>query len=154
MEEGFVRFQLPNVSTPNFNIKITAGAIQKLEAEFSRVYEEYTRRIATVKSLASEIVNLWAELGTPTHQLDRRVVEMCRDGCKTFDIRADSITTLRSKKQKLNDEKVLREKKITDMHQQLQPLWEKFKKDDNEEQRFLSQNRGISLDVMANVSVQ
>ncbi|KAF3930548.1 hypothetical protein ABW19_dt0202806 [Dactylella cylindrospora] len=152
MEDGFVRIQLPSLTNPTYTFKITTSSLQKLEAEFSRVYEEYTRRIATVKSLSADIVNLWAELGTPTHLIDRKIVEMCREtgNYSSYDIKMDNITSLRARKQKLFDEKSVRERKITEIHKQLQPLWEKFKQDDNEEQRFLQSNRGCSLDAMQN----
>ncbi|EWC48221.1 hypothetical protein DRE_02325 [Drechslerella stenobrocha 248] len=150
MEEGFVRTQLPSLTNPTYTFKITATSKQKLEVEFSRVYEEFTRRIATVKSLCADIVNLWAELGTPTHLIDRKIVEMCRENYDGHDIRMDAITTLRAKKQKLSDEKSVRERRIKEIHQQLQPLWEKFQQDEQEEQRFLQKNRGCSLEVMQN----
>ncbi|KAK6350015.1 hypothetical protein TWF696_006264 [Orbilia brochopaga] len=150
MEEGFIRTQLPSLTNPTYSFKITASSKQKLEAEFSRVYEEFTRRIATVKSLSADIVNLWAELGTPTHLIDRKIVETCRESYDDYDIRMESITSLRAKKQKLSDEKAVRERRIKEIHQQLQPLWEKFQQDDQEEQRFLQKNRGCSLEVVQN----
>ncbi|KAK6533599.1 hypothetical protein TWF694_002536 [Orbilia ellipsospora] len=150
MEEGFVRTQLPNLTNPTYTFKITGSSKQKLEVEFSRVYEEFTRRIATVKSLCADIVNLWAELGTPTQYIDRKIVETCRDGYENYDIRMDSITSLRSKKAKLADEKTIRERRIQAIHQELQPLWEKFQEDEHEEQRFLQKNRGCSLEVVQN----
>ncbi|EPS42391.1 hypothetical protein H072_3585 [Dactylellina haptotyla CBS 200.50] len=150
MEDGFVRVQLPSLTNPTYTFKITAASKQKLEVEFSRVYEEFTRRIATVKSLCADIVNLWAELGTPTSLIDRKVVETCRDGYENYDIRMDAITSLRAKKTKLADEKLIRERKIQNIHQELQPLWEKFQQDEDEEQRFLQKNRGCSLEVVQN----
>ncbi|KAJ6261846.1 hypothetical protein Dda_2645 [Drechslerella dactyloides] len=150
MEEGFIRTQLPSLTNPTYSFKITTSSKQKLEAEFSRVYEEFTRRIATVKTLSADIVNLWAELGTPTHLIDRKIVETCRESYDDYDIRMESITALRAKKQKLSDEKAVRERRIKEIHQQLQPLWEKFQQDDQEEQRFLQKNRGCSLEVVQN----
>ncbi|KAF3908579.1 hypothetical protein ABW21_db0208777 [Orbilia brochopaga] len=150
MEEGFVRVQLPSLTNPTYTFKITTSSKQKLEAEFSRVYEEFTRRIATVKSLSADIVNLWAELGTPTHLIDRKIVETCRETYDDYDIRMEAITSLRAKKQKLSDEKAVRERRIKEIHQQLQPLWEKFQQDDQDEQRFLQKNRGCSLEVVQN----
>ncbi|KAK6536439.1 hypothetical protein TWF281_000675 [Arthrobotrys megalospora] len=150
LEDGFLRLQLPNLTNPTYTFKITEASKKKLEIEFARVYEEFTRRIATVKSLSAEIVNLWADLGTPTHLIDRKIVDTCRENFDSFDIRPDAITTLRAKKQKLADEKAIRERKIKDIHQQLQPLWEKFQQDDHEEDRFLQQNRGCNLSVIQN----
>ncbi|EGX51388.1 hypothetical protein AOL_s00054g458 [Orbilia oligospora ATCC 24927] len=150
LEDGFLRLQLPNLTNPTYTFKITGASKKKLEVEFARVYEEFTRRIATVKTLSAEIVNLWADLGTPSHLLDRKIVDACRENYDGFDIKLDAITALRSKKQKLVDERTIRERKINDIHQQLQPLWEKFQQDDQEEDRFLQQNRGFSLSVIQN----
>ncbi|KAK6363215.1 hypothetical protein TWF730_000658 [Orbilia blumenaviensis] len=149
-EDGFLRLQLPNLTNPTYTFKITEASKKKLESEFARVYEEFTRRIATVKTLSAEIVNLWADLGTPTHLIDRKIVEACRENYDGFDVKPDAIGALRAKKQKLADEKAIRERKINDIHQQLQPLWEKFQQDDQEEDRFLQQNRGCSLSVIQN----
>src|SRR4051812_24295127 len=105
MEAGFVRVPLPSLTNPPPTFKITTAYIQSLDEEFSRVYEEYTRRIALVKSLCSDIVQLWAELGTPSVQTERKIVECCRDTTDQVDVRGDEIERLRAKKQKLIDEK-------------------------------------------------
>ncbi|KAK6357107.1 hypothetical protein TWF718_001433 [Orbilia javanica] len=148
LEDGFLRLQLPNLTNPTYTFKITEASKKKLEVEFARVYEEFTRRIAMVKTLSAEIVNLWADLGTPSHLIDRKIVDACRENYDGFDIKLDAINALKAKKQKLADERAIRERKINDIHQQLQPLWEKFQQDDQDEDRFLQQNRGFSLSVM------
>ncbi|KAK6509446.1 hypothetical protein TWF481_004190 [Arthrobotrys musiformis] len=150
LEDGFLRIQLPNLTNPTYTFKITDASKKKLEVEFARVYEEFTRRVAAVRTLSAEIVNLWADLGTPSHLIDRKIVDACRENYDSFDVKQDAIMTLRSKKQKLADEKAIRERKINDIHQQLQPLWEKFQQDDQEEERFLQQNRGYSISVIQN----
>ncbi|RVD80734.1 uncharacterized protein DFL_008627 [Arthrobotrys flagrans] len=150
LEDGFLRLQLPNISNPTYTFKITEASKKELEVEFSRVYKEFMRRVATVKTLSAEVVNLWADLETPSHLIDRKIVDACRENYDGFDIRLDAINALRSKKQKLADEMTMRERKINDIHQQLQPLWEKFQQDDQEENRFLQQNRGYSISVIKN----
>ena len=83
--------------------------MDKLDAEFTRVYEEYTRRVATVKAIAENMIQLWAELGTPQAQTDAAVVKYYRDAPEQLGLHEEDLARLRAKRDKLLEEKKNRE---------------------------------------------
>ena len=82
LEPTFVQIALPptgaNQSIPP-SFDLSPAYVDKLDAEFTRVYEEYSRRIANVQALGDHIIQLWAELGTPQAQQDGSIVKYYRD---------------------------------------------------------------------------
>jgi len=79
--------------------------VTALDDEFTRVYEEYTRRVATVKALSENIIQLWAELGTPQAQTDAMIVKYYRDSPEQLGLHEEDIARLRAKRDKLSDER-------------------------------------------------
>ena len=119
-----------------------------LDTEFSRVYEEYTRRIATVKAASEEIVNLWAELGTPQAQTDNIIIKNYRDSPEQLGLHEDDITRLQSKRDKLLDEKRNRERKLKELKATVESLWDRLGVEDMDRKRFLAGARGCGLRVI------
>ncbi|GAB1320354.1 Microtubule bundling protein [Madurella fahalii] len=148
LEPTFVKLALPPTG-PNQSIPptfdLSPSYVDKLDAEFTRVYEEYTRRVATVKSLAENIIQLWAELGTPQAQTDGAIVKYYRDAPEQLGLHEEDIARLRSKRDKLSDEKKNRERRLKDLKNAVEALWEKLAVEEQERKAFLNSNRGCGI---------
>jgi protein regulator of cytokinesis 1 len=116
-----------------------------LDAEFTRVYEEYTRRIATVQTLANNTIQLWAELGTAQEEQDSAIVKYYREQPEQLGLHERDIAILRQKRDSLSDQKKNREKKLQNLRANVEALWIKLDVDPAETKPFLNQNRGCGL---------
>ncbi|KAK4986622.1 Microtubule bundling protein [Elasticomyces elasticus] len=148
LEPSFVRIALPPTSPnasvpPTFDLSPTYVAA--LDAEFSRVYEEYNKRIGAVKALAEEIVSLWSELGTPQAQIDSTIVECSREGPEQLGLHTDDLARLKSKKNKLVDEKKGRERRLKELKTMIEGLWDRLGIEEPDRKAFLAGNRGCGL---------
>ena len=117
----------------------------KLDSEFSRVYEEYTRRVALVKTVSEDIVNLWAELGTPQAQTDTSIVKNYRETPEQLGLHQDDIKRLQTRRDRLLDEKAARERKLKELKVIVEGLWDRLGVEDLDQKRFLAGNRGCGL---------
>ncbi|THV54578.1 hypothetical protein BGAL_0024g00430 [Botrytis galanthina] len=148
LEPSFIKIELPPTSLnasipPTFDL--SNHYVSDLDDEFTRVYEEYTRRVALVKATAENIIQLWAELGTPQAQTDSAIVKYYRDAPEQLGLHEDDISRLRMKQSKLVDEKKSREKRLRDLRTTVEALWAKLGIDEFEQKRFLNGNRGFGL---------
>ncbi|KAL1874372.1 hypothetical protein VTK73DRAFT_398 [Phialemonium thermophilum] len=148
LEPTFVKLALPPTG-PNQSIPpsfdLSPSYVDRLDDEFTRVYEEYTRRIATVKSLSENIIQLWAELGTPQAQTDGAIVKYYRDAPEQLGLHEEDIARLRSKRDRLAEEKKSREKRLKDLKTAVEALWEKLGVEEKERKAFLNSNRGCGV---------
>ena len=148
LEPSFIQVTLPPTSNnasipPTFDL--SPSYVTALDNEFSRVYEEYTRRIAFVKAMAEEIVNLWAELGTPQAQTDNLIVKHCRDAPEQLGLHGGDMTRLQSRLDKLVEEKRGRERKLKELKSTVESLWDRLGAEEPDRKRFLAGNRGCGL---------
>ncbi|KAI0879217.1 microtubule associated protein-domain-containing protein [Hypoxylon argillaceum] len=148
LEPTFVKIALPPTGPkqslpPTFDLSPTY--VDKLDDEFTRVYEEYTRRVATVKALSENIIQLWAELGTPQAQTDSAIVKYYRDAPEQLGLHEEDLSRLRTKRDKLADEKKSREKRLKDLKLAVEALWEKLGVEESERKSFLNRNRGCGV---------
>ncbi|KAH8894866.1 hypothetical protein GQ53DRAFT_67656 [Thozetella sp. PMI_491] len=148
LESSFVKLALPPTGPnqsipPTFDLSPTY--VDKLDDEFTRVYEEYTRRVATVKALSENIIQLWAELGTPQAQTDGAIVKYYRDAPEQLGLHEEDLARLRTKRDKLSDEKKNREKRLRDLKVAVDALWEKLGVEEKERKAFLNSNRGCGV---------
>jgi protein regulator of cytokinesis 1 len=148
LEPSFSRIKLPPTSPnascpPTFDLSHAYFA--SLDDEFTRVYEEYENRLATVKSISSEIINLWAELGTPQAQTDSNIVTLAREAPEQLGLHADDMQRLQAKRDKLSDEKKGRERRLRDLRTQIEALWERLGVQEPEQKGFLTSNRGCGM---------
>lgn len=148
LEPSFVKIALPptgpNQSVP-LSFDLSPSYVDKLDEEFTRVYEEYTRRIATIKVLAENMIQLWAELGTPQAQTDGTIVRCYRDAPEQLGLHEEDIARLRARRDKLVEEKKNRERRLRDLRASVEALWEKLGVDESERKAFLNSNRGCGI---------
>ncbi|KAI1274800.1 microtubule associated protein-domain-containing protein [Xylaria sp. FL0933] len=148
LEPTFIKIALPPTGPkqslpPTFDLSPTY--VDKLDDEFTRVYEEYTRRVATVKALCENIIQLWAELGTPQAQTDSAIVKYYRDAPEQLGLHEEDLARLRTRRDKLADEKKSREKRLKDLKVAVDALWEKLGVEESERKSFLNKNRGCGV---------
>jgi protein regulator of cytokinesis 1 len=128
---------------PTFDLSHTY--FSALDDEFSRVYDEYQRRANTVGTFATEMVTLWAELGTPQAQTDSNIVEFGREAPEQLGLHTEDISRLKAKRDKLVEEKRSREKRLRDVRAQIEQLWERLCIPEDEQKQFLGRNRGCGM---------
>lgn len=116
-----------------------------LDSEFSRVYEEYHRRISFVQTTSEEIIKHWAELGTPQVQTDSNIVKHYRESPEQLGLHEADLANLMAKRDKLVEEKKGRERKIKELRANVESLWERFGVEESDRKAFLSANRGCGL---------
>lgn len=119
--------------------------IESVDKEFTRVYDEYNRRLALVQQLGQEIVNLWAELGIPQAQTDSTIVKNWRDAPEQLGLHRDDVEKLQSRREKLHEEKRSREKRMSQLRAEVESLWDRLGADEQERKAFLAQTRGCGL---------
>ncbi|KAI0393667.1 microtubule associated protein-domain-containing protein [Xylariaceae sp. FL0594] len=148
LEPTFVKIALPPTGPrqslpPTFDI--SPSYVAKLDDEFTRVYDEYTRRVETVKGLSENIIQLWAELGTPQAQTDSRIVAYYREAPEQLGLHEEDLAALRAKRDRLADEKRSRERRLKDLKVAVEGLWEKLGVEESERRAFLNSNRGCGV---------
>ncbi|KAF2666937.1 hypothetical protein BT63DRAFT_375820 [Microthyrium microscopicum] len=148
LEPTFCKVPLPPLDNnatcpPTFDLSHTYFAA--LDDEFTRVYEEYQRRLDTIRSLCGEIINFWAELGTPQAQTDSNIVELAREAPEQLGLHSDDIGRLRAKRDRLSDEKKARENRLRDIGNQIEQLWERLCIPEDDKRQFLARNRGCGM---------
>jgi protein regulator of cytokinesis 1 len=150
-ESSFVKVALPPTE-PNSNIpptfNLSSSYCSNLDAEFSRVYDEYTKRISSVQAIGEDIINLWAELGTPQAQTDLDIVKYYRDKPEQLGLRQDDIARLSSRRERLMEEKRTRERRLKELKMTVEHLWERLDVDNGERKGFMMRNRGCGLRVI------
>jgi protein regulator of cytokinesis 1 len=148
LESTFVKIPLPPTG-PNQSIPpsfdLSPSYVDRLDAEFTRVYEEYMRRVDTVKALSEHIIQLWAELGTPQAQTDGAIVKYYRDAPEQLGLHEEDLSRLKARRDKLSDEKKNREKRLNNLKTAVDALWEKLGVEEKERKAFLNANRGCGV---------
>jgi Ase1/PRC1/MAP65 family protein len=148
LEPSFVEIDLPPTS-PNASLPptfdLSPSYVSRVDLEFSRVYEEYTRRVKTVQVMSEEIIKLWAELGTPQAQTDSVIVQYARDAPEQLGLHKEDLDRLRAKRDRLMEEKRGRERRLKDLKANIEALWEKLGIEESERKAFLTSNRGCGL---------
>jgi protein regulator of cytokinesis 1 len=143
-----MKVQLPPLS-PNATLPptfdLSHSYFSALDSEFTRVYDEYQKRITTVSGLSSEIITLWAELGTPQAQTDSNIVEFGRESPEQLGIHPEDLSRLKAKRDKLLEEKKGREKRLKDVRTQIEQLWDRLCISEPDQKEFLARNRGCGM---------
>ncbi|KAL6239733.1 hypothetical protein BDW75DRAFT_198151 [Aspergillus navahoensis] len=148
LEPSFITIELPPTApgssiAPSFDLSPTY--VTALDNEFTRVYEEYHRRLELVTTTCEEIIKLWAELGTPQAQTDSSIVQHYRESPEQLGLHESDLANLLARREKLLDEKRGRERKLKDLKQAVEGLWERFGVEECDRKAFLAANRGCGL---------
>lgn len=147
LESSFVKIRLPptssNTCPPSFDL--SPSFVASLDDEFTRVYDEYNRRIIIVQQTSEEIVRLWSELGIPQAQTDSLIVQNYRDSPEQLGLHQADLDRLRSRRDKLLDEKKNREKRLTEIKKNIENLWDRLGIEEADRKVFLASNRGCGL---------
>ena len=106
------------------------------------------RRLTTVQTISEEIIKLWAELGTPQAQTDPNIIEYYRDAPEQLGLHEGDISSLKSKRDKLIDEKKGRERKLKELKNAVEALWTRLGVEEGDQKDFLAANRGCGLRVI------
>ena len=151
LESSFIKVTLPPTSenarvSPTFDL--SPSYFTALDNEFTRVYDEYNRRLATVKATAEEIVNLWAELGTPQAQTEGSIIKYHREAPEQLGLHQQDIQNLQARRDRLLEEKRARERKLKELKAHVEGLWDRLSVEASDRKRFLAQNRGCGLRVI------
>lgn len=88
---------------------------------------------------------MWAELGTPQAQTDGAIVKYYREAPEQLGLHEEDIARLRAKKDKLESEKKNREKRLRELKDAVEALWEKLGVEERERKAFLNANRGCGV---------
>ncbi|RVX74182.1 hypothetical protein B0A52_02014 [Exophiala mesophila] len=147
LESSFVKIRLPptssNTCPPNFDL--SPSYVTTLDEEFTRVYDEYNRRVVVIQQTSEEIVRLWSELGIPQAQTDSLIVQHYRDSPEQLGLHQADVDRLRSRRDKLLDEKKGREKRLADIKKSIENLWDRLGIEEGDRKAFLAANRGCGL---------
>jgi len=148
LEPSFLQISLPAVAAngtipPTFNLSPTY--INSVDAEFTRVYDEYNKRISTVSQVSEQIVKLWAELGTPQAQTDDHIVRCWREAPEQIGLHHEDIKKLTLRRDKLLDEKRNREKKLNNLKTQVETLWDRLGVEEQDRKTFNARCRGCGI---------
>ncbi|KAL9110174.1 MAG: hypothetical protein Q9227_005234 [Pyrenula ochraceoflavens] len=147
LEPSFVKIALPPTSAnscpPEFDL--SPSYVTTLDREFSRVYEEYTRRVALVGQIAEEIIKMWAELGTPQAQTDGAIVKYYREAPEQLGLHESDLANIKSKRDKLVDEKKGRERRLKELRCTIEGLWDRLGVEEPDRKAFLAANRGCGM---------
>lgn len=95
--------------------------------------------------MCQEIIQLWAELGTPQAQTDSAIVKYHRDAPEQLGLHKDDMVQLKAKKERLVEEKRGRERRLSQLRTTIEDLWERLGIEQHERKQFLTSNRGCGL---------
>lgn len=147
LEASFLTVKLPPANAdaipPTFNL--SPSYVASIDAEFGRVYEEYGKRVNTVTQVCEETIQLWAELGTPQAQTDPAIVKHYKDSPEQLGLHEADLARLRSKRDRLIEEKKNRERRIKELRQTIEALWDRLGVEESDRKGFVNSNRGCSL---------
>ena len=151
LEASFIKVKLPPTSQnasipPNFDL--SPSYVASLDIEFTRVYEEYSRRVESVGTISEEIVNLWAELGTPQAQTDDSIIKHYKSAPEQLGLHESDISRLSGRRDKLLEEKRQRERRLKELKTSVEGLWDRLGVEDMDRKRFLAGTRGCGLRVI------
>jgi Ase1/PRC1/MAP65 family protein len=147
LESSFIKIKLPPTSSnscpPNFDL--SPRYVTTLDEEFTRVYDEYNRRVQMVQSTGEEIIRLYSDLGIPQAQTDSAIVKHYRESPEQLGLHQADLDRLRSKHDKLIEEKRSREKRIKELKITVEGLWNRLGVEEPDRRAFLAANRGCGL---------
>lgn len=95
--------------------------------------------------LCQDIIQLWAELGTPQAQTESSIVKHHRESPEQLGLHKSDLADLKAKKDRLIEEKRGRERRIAQLRATTEELWERLSVNPSEQKHFLARTRGCGL---------
>lgn len=90
-------------------------------------------------------MRLWSDLGIPQAQTDSSIVQNYRDSPEQLGLHQSDMGRLRSRRDKLLEEKRSREKRLSDIKTTIEALWHRLGIEEPDRKAFLAANRGCGL---------
>jgi len=154
LESDIIKVPLPpaaNDSSSIASFDLSYAYYERLDNECNRIYNEYSKRVANVTSLAKDIINLYAELGATGSGVDKMIVDFGATDPEKLGLKLDDMANLKGKKERLINEKEKRREKIGDLKQEIEELWDKLGVEPLKRKRCLAQTRGFGLKIIHEV---
>ncbi|KAK9447266.1 microtubule associated protein-domain-containing protein [Limtongia smithiae] len=129
-------------------LSLTPSSLESLVQEEQRLSTEYQRRVKLVRDDATQMVSLWAELGTPQESIDSNVLVYYKEQPEMLGLSSANIEALRREREGLQQEKESRVKRLSVTKTMVQHLWNKLSEDDGYIKAFDRAKRGIATHVI------
>lgn len=130
------------------NLDLSNTRIAQLDEEITHWQQVYNQRLATVSDYATHIVALWAELGTPQDEIDRRILSNYKSNPEKLGTLSKDIEELKNTYSDLENEKSIREQKLADYKKQIKHLWKKLNEEEDVQQQFERRHVGLAQGVL------
>lgn len=138
----------PSTSKGDIEINLSTNYLSQLENEVQRWRNELQSRISKISLASVQIVNLYAELGTPQTEIDGSIMSHYKDSPELIGTGKLDVERVERTLQSLLDEKRQREEKISNLSEQVFKLWKKLEEDETYISNFEKSNRGLGLNVL------
>lgn len=135
-------------SKDDIEINLSTHYLSQLENEVQRWRNELQSRISKISLASVQIVNLYAELGTPQTEIDGSIMSHYKDSPELIGTGKLDLERVERTLQNLLDEKQQREEKIANLSEQVFKLWKKLGEDETYINNFEKSNRGLGLNVL------
>lgn len=129
-------------------LDLSNAHILEVEQELQRWKEEYRTRVNAAAHFASQIVTLWADLGTPQNEIDSNILNCYRSKPEELGALKADLEYLEERCSMLRKEKESREERLASYKKDVQHLWNKLSEDVEYTHAFEKANRGIGLSVL------
>lgn len=126
------------------NLDLSNSRIMALENEVNRWKNVYNDRIKIIGDYSTQIVGLWAELGTPQDDIDDSILSNYKHSPENLGTLTKDIERLKTIYTNLENEKTIRQNKINDYKQQIKHLWEKLNDTENDDSFFERKHVGLT----------
>jgi protein regulator of cytokinesis 1 len=130
------------------DLDLSMKYLSQLETEIQRWRKEMQTRISQVSIIASDIVALWADLGTPQESLDMVILENYKTQPELIGYKLTDLDRLESIREALSNEKTHREERLSYLVRKVSMMWDKLSEDKVYVREFQASNRGLSLSVI------
>lgn len=129
-------------------LDLSKNYLSRLEAELQRWRNELKSRISQASVMATQIVTLWAELGTSQDSIDRNIMTHYKSEPELLGTTLIEINNLKEMNQSLLQEKGHREGRINILSKVIHLLWSKLSEDEEYIAKFERVNRGLGPNVL------
>lgn len=129
-------------------LDLSNSRLSELEQQLYNWNLEYKNRIDTVSHLATAIVSLWADLGTPQNEIDSTVLNCYRNKPEELGTLRADIAKLETCHSMLHEEKNSRQQRLDSYKKEVHHLWDMLNEDNSYIGEFEKANRGIGLNVL------